>query len=308
MLLLDPDGKVLQTAAADPVTYPQRSLRIGSVPVEGWYTIRVKGVGLPLGSSWNVKIEVAYAAATSARNKADGHADPTPAMLSSGGHNVTLPLAGLTVWAPSDLTPKMDNLDGARYALSVFGPNGTLAYASGLRSGKASFSAPEPGAYRAFVYAEPPTPGAPFSPFVRAFAFDVGANRTTVAQKFSIEDTVAVPQSPTGNVVAIYAFPAGPAAKVDIQSDRPGVTLTQSLKDGNATKLLTVDAQNPGPAATAVVKASVEFATAQALVGPSSAKGEPAGRGVPAAGAALVVLALAGAAAVGVAIFWRRDG
>src|SRR5581483_1162009 len=38
MLLLDPEGKVLQTAAADPVTYPQRTLRIGSVPEEGWYT------------------------------------------------------------------------------------------------------------------------------------------------------------------------------------------------------------------------------------------------------------------------------
>ncbi|GEM_PF-6703909 len=306
MLLLDPEGKVLQTAAADPVTYPQRTLRIGSVPEEGWYTLRVKGVGLPEQSAWDVKAEVAYSSLTPARNRAHGVAEPTPAMLGEAGHNVTLPVAGLKVWAAGDLTPRLDNLS-AQYAITVYGPNGTLAYASGLRGGKASLSPPAPGEYRAFVYAQPSAPGAPFSPFVRAFTFDVGAGNTTVAKTFALADTVEVPQSPMGGVVAIYGFPAGaPEPKVSLTAAPPGATLASTVKDANGTKLLVVSAQNPGPAGTADVKASAEFASPQTLVGPLAATAGDAGKGIPLAGSALAVLALAGAAAVAVALVRRR--
>lgn len=304
MQLLDPEGKILQTAAVDPVTYPQRSLRLGSVPEEGWYTIRVKGVGLPQASAWDVKAEVAYATAAVARNRATGLPQATPATLHGGDRNVTLPFGSLQVWAPGDLTPKLDNLS-AQYAITVYGPNATLAYASGLRSGKASFSAPAPGTYRAFVYAQPTTPGAPFSPLVRAFTFGVGAGNTTVAQTFAVADQVEIPQSPAAGVVALYGFPAGPAPKVELSASQPGVTLTQAFQEANGTKILVVSAQNPGPATQGSVKASMAFASPQTLVGPLAAQDGGASKGVPLAGAALAVLALAGAAAVVVALARR---
>lgn len=294
MLLLDPDGKVLQSASAEPTQLPQRSLRIGSVPAEGWYTIRVQGVGLPVESSWNVKAEVAYASAPQARNRADGVVDTTPAKLSQAGQNVTLPLDNLTLWAPSDFTPKFDKIAGAQYGLTVYGPNGTLVYASGLRNGKASLSAPLAGAYRAFVYAQPQGPGAPFSPLVRAFGFDVGANRTTTVQKFVLADAPEVPTSAQDAVVALYALPAGADAKVDVAGAQPNQALAGKTVEGAAgLKLLVVSGTNAGPANAASVKASVDLPAPVTLVGPAAAKLGDAPKGVPAPGLGVAFVAVA---------------
>ncbi|MEA3199326.1 MAG: hypothetical protein QOE90_754 [Thermoplasmata archaeon] len=305
MQLLDPEGKVLQTASVDPVQTPSKPLRVGSVPVEGWYTIRVQGAGVPAGSAWDTKIEVAYATAPQTRNHADGAPDWTAQTLTGAGHNVTLPFAALAPWKPGDVTPKLEGMANARYDITVFGPQGALAYASGLRGGTASFSAPEAGVYRAFVYVEPTLPGLAFSPTVRAFTFGVGANTTTVAQTYEIHDALEIPQAPAGAIVGVYAFPAAagaPAPTLTLASDQPGVTLTTETQDANGTKVYVVHATNPGPAATGAATAKLQFAAAQTLVGPLALAGAPAGKGVAGLGVAATLLALLGAAAVGIAV------
>lgn len=224
----DPDGNLLQAGSVDPYN-PTKSIRIGSLPMDGWYVVRLKGVGAPAGGGYDVRIETNYAAPHLARNHADGAPDLTGGLLGRAGANLTLPVESLAVWSPSDLTPALDNGAAMRYQLTVYDENGTLAYASGQREGAASFSAPAPGAYRAYAYAEPVLADVPFSPIVRAFTFHVGAGNTTVASTFRIDDGFEAPVGAAASLLGFHAvrvLPGAGAPSVD------GAELVDA--DGNA--------------------------------------------------------------------------
>ena len=307
--LLDPEGKQLLSNSLDPVSFPTRVLRVGAIPGDGWYTLRISGIGAPQAAGYLAQVEVAYSSPPLARNHANGIADATGDTLSRAGRNVTLPVANLSVWSPADITPKFAGFSGARYSLTIVDANGTLAYASGARTGKASFTPPGPGTYRAFFYAEPAPPAAAFAPTTRAFTFDVGDGKTTVAQKFSILDAPEAPTSKDATTLAIYAVPYRDVAatgKAAATLAAPG-SASASLVDaaGKAaekpgapgTYYLVVSATNPGPTASVPVKFDLDFPSAQTLIGaektPSAGKSGIPGLGAAAVLGALGVLALA---------------
>lgn len=310
--ILDPDGNSLGVSSVDP-SKPQFAMRVGSVPQEGWYTLRLRGVGLPAAAAYDARIEVDYAAAAQSRNRADGIADITPATLSRGGRNLTLPLEGLGVWKASDITPKLEKVTGMGYALTVVDANATLVYASGQRSGPSSFTAPAPGTYRAFVYAEPTAGGLPFAPLVRAFTFPVDLGKTITAATFPIEDAPTAPMSATESLLAVYAIPfLDPAAKVDISvpggraelTDAGGKVVDKPSVAG--TYFLRVYALNAGAAKPVPVKYALQLASPATLTGPQVV-GPAAKTGITVPGFALATaLLVAGGVALAVALSRRR--
>lgn len=312
--ILDPDGNLLQTSSVDP-TNPQRSVRLGSLPAEGWYTLRVTGVGAPSASAFDARIEVNYATPVEARNRADGLPDATGATLRRAGANLTLPVDGLAVWAPSALTPALEPAAGFAYQLTVYDANGTLAYASGLRTGDAKFAAPSPGKYRAFVYAEPIGRDALFSPLVRAFAFGVSETNVTVVQKFAVDDAFTLPPLAAGEtLVGLHAVPVLAASGAPTLT-ADGATVTLVDADGAevgspaapGTYWLRVSGTNPEPTPLVVpVGLALDHAAPVTLTGPDAlAANADTGLRVP--GLAIgIALAAVGAVAVGAAVLRRR--
>lgn len=312
-LILDPDGNLLGQNSADAVN-PAKPHRLGSVPQEGWYVLRIRGVGAPVGSQWDARIEVAYPAPPQARNRADGAPDITGSVLRVAGRNLTLPIDELGVWQPGSIEPALDGAKGYAYALTVVDANGTLAYASGLRTGKATFTPPAPGTFRAFAFVEPGV-GAPFPPLVRAFTFVVGEGQSVTSAKFPVEDAPLAPTSPTESVLAYYAIPIL-TTDSEGKADAPGASATLVDKDGNpvdgktpGTYFLRVAAANAGPGKEFPVAYAREYRTPITLAGPPSlldrASDAPPTLGVPglAAGLVLVVCGLVAVAAA----FLRRN-
>lgn len=312
--ILDPDGNLLQASSVDP-TNPQRSIRLGSLPAEGWYTLRVSGVGAPTATGFDVRVEVNYATAPEARNRADGIADATGGLLRRAGTNLTLPVEGLAVWAPSAITPTLEPAAGFAYQLTVYDANGTLAYASGLRSGEAKFAAPAPGKYRAFVLAQPVAGGTPFSPLVRAFSFGVSETSVTVVQKFAIEDAFEAPPLAAGEtLLGLHVVPIVPGASAPTLTasgatlalvDAEGAEVTENAPPG--TYFLRVSATNPEPTPMKVpVSLSLDHAAPVTLTGPD-ALAATADEGLRVPGLAIgIALAAIGAVAVGAAMLRRR--
>lgn len=303
----DPDGNVLGAGSVDP-TKPTWGVRVGSLPLDGWYVVRLKGIGLPAASAFDVRVEATYAAPPQERNRADGVADPTGPLLGLGGVNLTLPIETLGVWAPSDLTPALDNGAAARYSVTVYDANGTLAYASGLREGPASLTTPAPGSYRAFVYAEPVLGDVPFSPVVRAFAFDVGAATVTIASTFAIDDGFEAPLAATDTLLGFHAVRVLPGASEPSVSGGELVDADGNAADGNApgTYWLRASGRATSPEGTEI-RASFEqsYASAVTMEGPDAAVA-PTGTGLPVPGLAMGLgLVALGLAAVAIALFRR---
>lgn len=242
----DPDGNLLSASSVDPVN-PAKGFRVGSLPMDGWYVLRVRGSGAPAGTAYDARIEVSYASAHQSRNRADGAPDLTGGLLGRGGTNMTLPVDALAVWAPSDATPALDSGAARRYQLTLYDANGTLAYASGAREGAASFSAPAPGLYRAYAYAEPVRGDVPFSPIVRAFTFEVGIGTTTIASTFTIDDGYEAPFAATPTLLGFHAVPVHPgslqatlenavlidAAGNEAEASAPGTYFLRAMASGD---------------------------------------------------------------------------
>ncbi|HVM44490.1 MAG TPA: hypothetical protein VM582_01040, partial [Candidatus Thermoplasmatota archaeon] len=303
----DPDGNMLQAGSVDP-TKPTWGLRVGSLAADGWYVLRVRGVGLPAASAYDARIEVSYASAPQARNRADGAFDLTAPVLTQGGVNVTLPLDALAVWAPSDLTPAVADGVARRYSVTVYDAEGALAYASGLRTGAASFSAPAPGTYRAFVFAEPLARDVPFSPVVRAFTFAVGAGDVTVASTFRIEDGFEAPFAATATLLGYHAVRVHEGAAPPTLDGGELVDANGDAADGAAPGLYYVRAlgRSSSPQGEeARVVLEQRYASPVTLAAPDADR-PPARSGLPVPGAAIAVALLAvGGAAVAIALFRR---
>ena len=302
----DPDGNLLSASSVDPAN-PMKSFRVGSLPMEGWYTLRIRGVGVPVGSGYDARVEVNYASAYQARARADGVPDLTGGLLSRAGANLTLPVDGLAVWAPSDITPAFDSGVARSYQLTIYDGNGSLAYASGTREGAASFSAPAPGLYRAYVFAAPRAGETPFDPIVRAFTFEVGAGSTTVATTFEIDDGFEAPFAPTATLLGFHAVPVLPggapattenavlidASGKEVEASAPGTYYLRALASGA-----------PPAGSEHRVALTKTYAAPVTLEGPGAPPAPAAG--VPAPGAALLLCALAALAAL--AGRRRREG
>ncbi|MFA5861062.1 MAG: hypothetical protein WDA16_05145 [Candidatus Thermoplasmatota archaeon] len=311
--ILDPDGNSLGVSSVDP-SKPQFAMRAGSVPQEGWYTLRLRGVGAPTVAAYDARIEVDYAVAPQSRNRADGTADITPTTLARAGRNFTLPLEGLGAWKVSDITPTIDKVSAMTYATTIVDANGTLVYASGQRGGPSSFTPPAPGTYRAFVYAEPASGGVPFAPVVRAFTFSVDALTSVTATTFPLEDAPNAPTSPASeSLLAIYAVPfLDPTAKADVTvsggraelTDAGGKVVEKATAAG--TYYLRVYATNAGPAKTVPMKYSLQFAAPATLVGPQTlSPAKDNGSLVPGFAVAAALL-VGGGVAVAIALARRR--
>ena len=308
--VLDPDGKLLQTSSVDPAN-PAKSFRIGSVPAEGWYTLRVSGIGAPVGAAFDAAVEVTYVQAPQARNRADGLPDPTPDTLGRGGLNLTLPVDGLQVWAPGALTPQYADLPFL-HATTVTDADGALVQATRLREGAATFSPPWPGAYRAFVHVQPMPGGQPFSPLVRAFTFTVGEGQTTVAQTFSVEDAYALPTAAGASVMGVYALPRVDGGR--LAPDASGLAVQSVGGDGAPAegtssadpRWLLVSTAGPTRGEDATFAATAEFPAPVTLTGPSPVGAQGAkGASIPGLAVGLVLAAL-GVVAVGAALLRRR--
>lgn len=300
LVVLDPDGNLLAQNSVDPVN-PQKPIRLGSVPQEGWFVLRLRGAGAPEGATWDARIEVVYPAPPQARNRADGVADETGATLRMAGRNLTLPLDVATVWQPSDATPALEGAGAMSYAVTVEDGNGSLVYASGLRASQATLTPPAPGAYRAFVYAEPGM-GA-FPPLARAFAFSIGAGQSVTAAKFPVEDAPLAPTSPREGLLSLHVLPQVPQAGEGV-AESPGAR-TEVVDEADGAQYLRILAANPGPPRTIPVSYALEYDAPVTLEGPGVL--DPAsGAGLSVPGAALgAVLVLMGTVAVGAA-FVRR--
>lgn len=314
----DPEGNLLNQASVDP-TVPSKSYRIGSLPMDGWYTLRLKGVGAPVLSGYDARVEVAYATPKQERNHADGVADATATVLGLGGRNVTLAADALQVWAPGDVTPVIDGADAARYSVTIYDEDGRLAYASGWRDAAASatFTPPVAGTYRAFVHAEPFAPATSFSPVVRAFTFGVGNDTLTTATTFEVADVFDLTLAPaTPGVVGMFALPrANATGAADFAPE--GVTLRFLDADGNdlgdtapalsgeyVLAQVLASRQTAAASTTGSVAGTVAYAAPVTLG--NAATDTPPGEDVsiPALPVALVLL-VAGLAAVGVALVRR---
>ncbi|HUR69931.1 MAG TPA: hypothetical protein VM370_11855 [Candidatus Thermoplasmatota archaeon] len=302
----DPDGNMLQAGSVDP-TKPTWSVRVGSVPVDGWYVLRIKGVGAPIQTRYDARIEVNYAAAHQARSRADGAPDLTGGVRPISGANLTLPVDTLAPWSPSDLTPSLDDGSPMTYSVTVYDPNGTLAYASGLREGAASFSAPEPGTYRAYVYAQPTRGAVPFSPQTRAFTFDVGRGNVTIATTFAIEDAFEAPVAAADTVLGYHAIHVLPGAGAPTVAGGEIVDADGASAAGDAPGVYFVRVAGRGaPPSGSAISVTLEqtYTTAVSLVGPG--RGDDATSGLPIPGLAVgLVLAAIGALAVGIALVRR---
>lgn len=290
----DPDGNLLQAGSVDPYN-PTKSIRIGSLPMDGWYVVRLKGVGAPVGGGYDVRIETNYATPHLTRNHADGAADPTGGLLGLAGANLTLPVDALAVWTPSDLTPALDRGAAMRYQLTVYDADGALAYASGLREGAAGFSAPAPGTYRAYVYAEPVLADVPFSPLVRAFTFPVGAGNTTVASTFRIDDGFEAPVAAAASLLGFHAVRVLPGAGAPSLDGGELVDADGNAADGATPGVYYLRAMGAGqPPQGSELRVSLEqgYAMPVTMEGPSlTPAAEQKGLPVPGAGAALIILA-----------------
>lgn len=305
----DPDGNLLQASSVDP-TNPTRSVRVGSLAVDGWYVLRIRGVGAPASmvNAFDTRIEANYAAPHAARDRADGAYDPTGPLLGMAGVNLTIPTDALAVWAPSDATPTLDTGAAMRYQLTIVDANGTPVYASGTREGAATFSAPAPGAYQAFVYAEPVAGGAPFSPVVRAFAFTLGAGNVTVATTFAIDDGFEAPFHANPSLLGFHAIPVLAGAGSPTASGGEIVDAEGNAADATAPGTFYVRAVAAGsPPQGSETRVSYEqtYASAVELVGPTDPDANaPAGLPIPGLAVGLALLAV-GLVAVGVAIVRR---
>ncbi|HET6404743.1 MAG TPA: hypothetical protein VFH78_08850 [Candidatus Thermoplasmatota archaeon] len=302
----DPDGNMLQAGSVDP-TKPTWGVRVGSLPTDGWYVLRIRGVGAP-GAAYDTRVEVTYAQPPQARNRADGAPDATGPLLAVGGVNLTLPVDALAVWAPSDITPALAPASSARYSVTVYDANGTLAYASGVREGAASFSAPAPGTYRAYVYAEPTPRALPFSPVVRAFTFDVGADAPTVASTFRLDDGFEAPLAATDTLLGFHAVRVLPGAAAPTLSGADLVDADGNEVDGATPGTYWVRAAGRGASPEgSEMRVALEqtYGAPVTLTAPGSGGGAPAsGLSVPGFAIALAVAA-AGLAAVAVALYRR---
>lgn len=309
--LHDPDGNMLQAGSVDP-TKPTWSIRVGSLPIDGWYVLRVKGVGVPVTARFDARIEAAYAAAPLARNRADGVPDLTGGVVPLAGGNLTLPVDALAVWAPGDLTPAIDRGEGVAYSVTVYDAQGRLAYASGVREGASTFSPPAPGAYRAFVFAEPTLRGLPFSPMVRAFAFDVGGVNVTVASTFAIDDVYEAPGAATDTLLGFHAVHVLPGAAAPTVEGGDLVDANGGAADGAAEGVVYLRVVGAGPSPQGgplPVKLEQSYGSPVSLGGPRAEAPEGAAGGedgfaVP--GLAVgVALAAVGALAVAIALVRR---
>lgn len=313
----DPEGNLLQQASVDP-TVPAKSVRVGSLPQEGWFALRLKGAGLPAGSAYSVRVEAVYAAAFEQRNVADGAADATAGVLGLGGRNVTLPTQDAAVWTPTPFTPAVEGFDSMRYTMTVFDANGSLAYATGVRAGAATFSPPSAGIFRAFVFAEPVAPTTAFSPIVRAFTFGVGNATSTTMTTFALDDVLDLSQAHvTDTLVGMYALPAVAAeGALDVTAtgavvrfvDAEGHPIDAPSKLGVEPVFVQAFATRTDGAAEggASIAGTVSYGVPVSLVGPDVAPSSADELSAPipflAAG---VVLALVGIVAIAVA-FVRR--
>lgn len=304
--VVDPEGNVLNAGTVDPQPASAvKSFRVGSLPLDGWYVLRVKGTGAPMGAAYTARVEVNYAVPLDARNLADGAPDATGGLLGLGGGNVTLPIDALAVWAPTPFTPVREGAERAQYAMTIYDENGTLAYATGLREGSATFSAPAPGTYRAYVFVEPVAPSAAFPPVSRAFTFDVGTNGTTTATAFEIDDVHVAATSPASTpVVGIYQvriLEAGAAVE--------GADLAWTDAEGQPAEPTTPGtylafARRSGEGNVAV---RVAYDAPVTLTGPDAQpQAQPAPESSVPSLAAVTVLAALGAVAVAAALLRRR--
>ena len=304
----DPDGNLLIASSVDP-TNPAKTPRIGSLPVDGWYVVRIKGVGAPVGQGYDVKIEANYAAAHQARNRADGMPDATGPLLARAGLNVTLPLETLAVWTPSDLTPALDSGAPMRYTTTVYDESGALAYASGQRDGASSFSPPAPGVYRAYVFAEPLVGGTPFSPIVRAFTFPVGAGASTTATTFTIDDGFEAPFGAAETLLGFHAVRVLPGAAPPTLEGAELVDADGNVADGATPGvywLRAAGAGDPPQGSERRVAFEQVYASAVTMDGPGAPGSAPA-KSLPIPALTIgIALAALGAVALGVALLRRR--
>lgn len=309
--VLDPDGELLQTGSVD-VANPTKSYRIGSVPVEGWYTLRITGFGAPLSGRYDAAVEVLYGQAPQARNRADGLPDATSSLLGRAGRNLTLPLDGLAVWASSDLTPAYGDEEAFLHAITVTDDKGTLIQATRLREGPATFTAPWPGTYRAFVHVQPTLGAAPFAPLVRAFTFTVGEGETTVARTFSLQDDHVTPVSTAATPLGVYALPPIAGGQVTL-GEGAGAQVVDDAgapaegTSAEAARYVLVGTTGPTRGEVAAFTAEAAFPTDVTMVGPAGPTTQGAGGAATIPGLAIGLgLAVVGAAAVAVALLRRR--
>lgn len=303
----DPDGNMLQAGSVDP-TKPTWGLRVGSLPVDGWYVLRIRGVGAPVASHYDARIEVTYAAAPQARNGADGVPDITGPLLGQGGVNLTLPLDALAVWAPGDVTPAVGEGTPARYSLTILDANGTLAYASGLRTGAASFTTPAPGTYRAFAFAEPVARGTPFSPVVRAFTFTLGAGNTTIASTFAVDDGFEAPFAPAETLLGFHAVPVLAGAEPPTFDGADLVDADGNAAEGTApgTYYLRAAGSSTAPEGEEVrVALEQRYASPVSMAGPGAPGEDGGGLRVPGVAIAVALVAV-GSVAVAIALLRKR--
>ena len=308
--VLDPDGSMLQTATVDPAN-PIKGYRIGSVPMEGWYTLRINGIGAPLGGRYDAAVEVAYGQAPQARNRADGTPDATAPLLGFAGLNLTLPLDALRVWTSGDLTPILGEGVRAQHAITVTDAEGNLVQATRLREGAATFTPPWPGTYRAFVHVQPALGEKPFSPLVRAFTFAVGEGETVEAQSFPLVDEHETPVSPRATPLGVYALPRVDGGKLTLGEGLAAAVVDaegQPAEGTSAASARYVLVSTPGPTRgeTVAFSADAAFPAPVTMVGPEGPTAQGT-RGATIPGFAVgLVLAVVGAAAVAVTLLRRR--
>lgn len=302
----DPDGNMLQAGSVDP-SKPTWGIRVGSLAADGWYVLRIRGLGTPDVAGYDVRIEGTYAQPPQARNRADGTPDITGPLLAVGGVNLTLPIDALAVWTPSDITPSLEPAGPRRHSVTVYDANGTLAYASGLREGAASFSAPAPGTYRAYAYAEPARGGLPFSPVVRAFTFEVGAGNTTVASTFRIDDGYEAPLAPADTLLGFHALRVFEGAAAPTLEGAQIVDAEGNAADAASpgTYYLRATGRGTGPEGSEMrVALEQTYAAPVTLEGPGAPREPSAGLPIPGIAIAVALLAV-GLAAVAIALFKR---
>lgn len=313
--LLDPDGEMLQTATVDP-SLPANGFRVGSVPIEGWYTLRIEGVGVPGVSRYDARIDVGYGTPPTERNLADGVADETNALLPRAGVNLTLPLDDVRVWLPSPFTPAFGEAGGVLHAVTVTDANGTLVQATRLRAGELTLTPPAPGLYRAFVHVQP-APGSLFSPTVGAFSFVVGAGETTVADRFSLADAFEIPAATGETLLGIYALPRADSGNAKIGGEGIQTRIlgpdgaTEAAGDGSSsgeTRYVLTLAPGPSPGGSGTLEAAFDYASPVILVGPPlDGLAAASSGGLPVPGLAVgLLLGVGGLVAVGYAFLRRR--
>lgn len=284
--LIDPEGKELAKGSVDP-SVPLKELRVGTMPTDGWYLVRVRGLGAPDAAAYTVGVRVAYQSEPSRRNAADSLEDDRGGVVSHAGANLSLGASALALWSPGTMEPAWDRSTdrGMRYHMTIAGEDGFVSYASGWRTGGASYAPTTPGLHRAFVYVEPVPTVSSFAPVVREISFVVPNGAPVSLRSFHFEDVFEVPRGSGERLVGLVRLPAGEGS---LQISGAG----RSEEVGDL--VLLYAKASPTEPTSANVDLAYDLASA-IEVPPLRAQADPrADTPFPSLGAILAVLALAG--------------